>query len=129
MRIPTKEEIEARKFKPVNKDPKNVSPDYPKNPEFGDLVRVGDQVGYTLQSIGDGFKTFVDFDSQILEGIVEAGKKTPVKPGTKIYFRDGEAPLTNDETAGLFCGYALGNVTAGTSACIKFLKTAPGIAW
>nr|WP_319539421.1 hypothetical protein [uncultured Methanospirillum sp.] len=129
MRIPTKEEITARKFRPPDKEPTNVFPDYPKNPVFGDLVRVGDQVGYALQSIGNGLKTFVNFDSQVLEGMVEAGKKSPVKPGTKIYFRDGEAPLTNDETAGLFCGYALGNVTVGTSACIKFLKIAPGIAW
>jgi len=129
MRIPTEDEITARKFRTPNKEPTNVFPDFPKNPVFGDLVRLGDQVGYTLQSINTGLKTFVDFGTQVLEGIIEAGKKTPVKPGTKIYFRDGEGPLTNDETAGLFCGYAIGNVTAGTSACIQFLKTAPGIAW
>jgi len=129
MRKPTEDEITTRKFRPLNKAPMNVSPDYPKKPAFGDLVRVEDRVGYALQSIGTEFKTFIDFDNQVLEGIVEAGKKTPVKPGTKIYFRDGEAPLTNDETAGLFCGYALGNIPSGESACIQFLKTAPGIVW
>ena len=105
-----------------------ITSDYPQNPRMGDLLRVGDKIGYALRDKDDDFQTWAEFGLMELEGPVEAIGKTPISPGMKLYFKDTESPITNDKTNGIHCGYALGNVEVGKTEYIRFLKTAPDLA-
>ncbi len=104
----------------------NVVCDYPTTPKAGDLVRVGDAIGYALTDEDSAGYTSVDFGPREIEGTVAAATGNAITVGEKIYFKDQSAPLTNDSSGNKFCGYALGAVDAAASKSIKVLKSAPG---
>jgi len=104
----------------------DVIADYPASPAVGDLIRVGDMIGYALQDEDSDGKTITDFGPMQIEGSVTAAAETAITPGTKIYFADAASPLSNTSTSAKFCGYALGSVAAGATGTIRILKAAAG---
>ena len=100
----------------------NVICTTPATPKVGDLVLVGDLVGYALQDEDSKGYTVVYFGPMTLQGTV-AAVGTNIAPGTAIYaaINSGAVALSNTDT-GKFVGYSLGSITAGSSGKLKFLK-------
>ncbi len=118
----------TRKYMPIRDgNPaliQNVVVSYPSAPKAGDIVRVGDMVGYALQDEdADGY-TLVDFNQREIKGIVLGGG-TDLAVGSKIYFDDSANPITGDSSGNLFCGYVIdGVVDDSGNATVNILKTA-----
>ena len=100
----------------------NVVCSTPAAPNVGDMVLVGDLVGFALQDEDANGYTVVDFGPKTLKGSVSAVGAN-ITTGTAIYasVSNGAVVLTNTAT-GKFVGYALGAVTSGETGTIEFLK-------
>jgi len=100
----------------------NVVCTTPTTPAVGDLVIVGDLVGYAMQDeSADGY-TVVDFGPKQLAGPV-AAVGANIVVGTPLYAAvDTGVVVVNNTATGKFLGYALGAINSGSSATISFLK-------
>lgn len=116
----------SRAYEEVYSNPlgyvQNVICTTPATPSVGDIVIVGDLVGFALQDEdADGY-TVVDFGPKTLKGSVTASGGN-VASGTPLYASVSEGVITISNVAtGKFVGYALGAVTSGQSGTIEFLK-------
>ena len=117
----------TRKYMPVRDgNPaliQNVVVSYPSAPKAGDIVRVGDMVGYALQDEDASGYTLVDFNPREIKGIVLGGG-TDLAAGSKVYFDDSANPITGDSSGNPFAGYVLGVVDDSGNATVNILKTA-----
>ena len=95
---------------------------YPSAPKAGDIVRVGDMIGYALQDKDAEGYTLVDFGEREIKGVVVGGG-TDLTVGSKIYFDDSSNPITGDNSGNVFCGYVLGVVDNSGNATVNILKT------
>jgi hypothetical protein len=100
----------------------NVICTTPATPKVGDIVLVGDLVGYALQDEDSKGYTVVYFGPMTIQGEVSA-VGTNIVPGTPLYasVSNGAVVISNTNT-GRFVGFSLGSVTAGESETLKFLK-------
>ena len=100
----------------------NVICDTPTTPKVGDLVLVGDLVGYALQDEDSKGYTVVYFGPMTLLGSVSAVGAN-ITPGIPLYASVNTGVVVVNNTAtGKFLGYSLGSVSSGASGTLKFLK-------
>ena len=116
----------TRTFAVIHSDPlgyvQNIVCTTPAIPKVGDLVIVGDLVGYATQDEDTGGNTVVDFGPKTLKGPVSAVGAN-ITPGTPLFAAvDTGVVVVNNTATGKFLGYALGSVTSGSSGTIEFLK-------
>ena len=95
---------------------------YPSAPKAGDIVRVGDMIGYALQDKDAEGYTLVDFGEREIKGVVVGGG-TDLAAGSKVYFDNSANPITGDNSGNVFCGYVLGVVDNSGNATVNILKT------
>ena len=100
----------------------NVICDTPATPKVGDMVLVGDLVGYALQDEDNKGYTMVYFGPMTLQGDVSA-VGTNITTGMALFAAvSGGAVVLSNTNTGKFVGYSLGAVTAGQTKTLKFLK-------
>ncbi len=100
----------------------NVICDTPTTPKVGDLVLVGDLVGYALQDEDSKGYTVVYFGPMTLQGPVSAVGAN-ITPGIPLYASvNAGVVVVNNTATGKFLGYSLGSVSSGASGTLKFLK-------
>ena len=116
----------TRKYMPVrdgeDSNVQNVVVSYPSAPKAGDVVRVGDMIGYALQDEGADGYTVVDFGKREVKGIVLGGG-SDLAAGSKVYFDDSANPITGDNSGNVFAGYSLGVVDDSGNATVNILLT------
>ena len=114
----------TRKYMPVrdgeDSNVQNVVVSYPASPKAGDVVRVGDMIGYALQDEDASGYTVVDFGKREVKGIVLGGGSDLVA-GSKVYFNDSANPITGASSENIFAGYSLGVVDDSGNATVNIL--------
>lgn len=95
----------------------------PTVPASGDPVRIGSFCGVAVANEQSDGKTVVRLRGVVnvsVKGIDGSGNSA-VAVGDKIYYVDADTPKLSKKATGTFFGYALGSITAGSTAAIDVL--------
>jgi predicted RecA/RadA family phage recombinase len=116
----------AKNLKYKDLDGLRIQCSHPTTPASGDPVRYGEMTGVALVDEDATGYTQVDFKAGRVWSLsvkaVDGVGNSEVALGDKLFYVDADTPVLSKKNTGSFFGYALGTITAGSTAIIDVAK-------